>query len=184
MIGVRRWLSDVVAFCQRQRLRRAGVNIGSMTSVAPGVAIRNGSGGRITIGSRCEISPGVIISSYGGTIVIGDDVFIGPYCVLYGHGGLVIGSKTLIAAHTVVIPANHNFDRIGEPIACQSESRIGIQIGEDCWIGAGARILDGVVVGNGSVVGAGAVVTRSIPGLAIAVGVPARVVRTRGSTSG
>jgi acetyltransferase-like isoleucine patch superfamily enzyme len=66
------------------------------------------------------------------------------------------------------------------PIAQQGITRQGIVIGEDVWIGCGARILDGVQIGNGAVIGAGAVVTRSVPDYCIAVGVPAKVVGRRG----
>jgi acetyltransferase-like isoleucine patch superfamily enzyme len=53
-------------------------------------------------------------------------------------------------------------------------------LGEDVWLGAGVIVLDGVRVGKGSIIGAGAVVTKEIPEYSIAVGVPARVVGTRG----
>jgi acetyltransferase-like isoleucine patch superfamily enzyme len=50
-------------------------------------------------------------------------------------------------------------------------------IEEDCWLGTGAIILPGVHIGRGSIIGAGAVVTKDIPPLSLAVGIPARVVR-------
>lgn len=54
-----------------------------------------------------------------------------------------------------------------------------ITIGNDVWIGARTILLDGVTIGTGAIVGAGAVVTRDIPPYAVAVGVPAKVVRMR-----
>ena len=54
-----------------------------------------------------------------------------------------------------------------------------INIGHDTWIGHGAVIMPGVAVGNGAVIGSNAVVTRDVPPYAIAVGVPAKVVRMR-----
>jgi len=54
-----------------------------------------------------------------------------------------------------------------------------VTIGDGAWIGAGAKILDGVTVGEGAVIGAGAVVRDPVPASAIAVGIPARIVGTR-----
>jgi acetyltransferase-like isoleucine patch superfamily enzyme len=100
--------------------------------------------------------------------------------VLYGHGGLNIGDNARIAAHVVIVPANHVFMEADVPIAHQGETRMGVTIGSDVWIGAGALILDGVTIGAGAVVGAGTVVTRDVPELTVVVGNPARVLRRRG----
>ncbi len=66
-------------------------------------------------------------------------------------------------------------------IRLQGESRKGITIGSDVWIGAGAIILDNVKIGDGCVIGAGAVVTKSVPSYSVAVGVPAKVIKKRDS---
>jgi virginiamycin A acetyltransferase len=52
-------------------------------------------------------------------------------------------------------------------------------VGHDCWIGRGATLMPGSVLGNGVIVGAGAVVTGSVPDYAIVAGNPARIVRMR-----
>ena len=54
-----------------------------------------------------------------------------------------------------------------------------IKIGNDVWIGVEAMILDGVTIGDGAVIGARTVVTKDIPPYAIAVGVPAKIVKYR-----
>ncbi|HVS35913.1 MAG TPA: acyltransferase [Gemmataceae bacterium] len=140
-----------------------------------------GYGGRLRLSTGARISDGAILAPYGGSIELGENVFIGPYCVIYGHGGLVIGRHTMIAAHTVIIPSNHRFDDPHRPIGQQGETSLGITIGQDVWIGCGVRILDGVEIGDGCVIGAGAVVTGSIPPGTVAVGVPARVIKSRGT---
>ena len=60
----------------------------------------------------------------------------------------------------------------------QGLEKIGINIGQNCWIGAKVTILDGVEIGNNCVIGAGSVVTKSFPDNTIIAGVPARVIRT------
>jgi acetyltransferase-like isoleucine patch superfamily enzyme len=54
-----------------------------------------------------------------------------------------------------------------------------VAIGNDVWVGREAVILSGVTVGDGAVVGTRAVVTEDVPPYAIAVGVPARLVKKR-----
>ena len=58
-----------------------------------------------------------------------------------------------------------------------------ITIGHDTWIGHGAVIMPGVAIGNGAIIGSNAVVTHDVPAYAIAVGVPAKVIRSRFSPS-
>jgi acetyltransferase-like isoleucine patch superfamily enzyme len=136
-------------------------------------------GGRILVSEWVIISDGVIIATYGGAIEIAARAYIGPYCVLYGHGGLVIGRNTMIGAHTVIVPANHGYERVDVPMNLQPLTRKGINIGDDVWIGSGCRVLDGIRIGKGAVIGAGSVVTRDIDPYSIAFGVPAVVVRSR-----
>jgi len=54
-------------------------------------------------------------------------------------------------------------------------------VGKGAWIGAGAKILDGVTIGERAVIGAAAVVRDDVAAEAVAVGIPARVVSTRGT---
>ena len=135
--------------------------------------------GKITIGADSEIHDYCQLKCFGGSIKIGEKSSVNPFCILYGHGGLTIGNNSRIATHCVMIPANHSFDRLDIPIARQEETRKGIVIGDDVWIGANSVILDGVTIGNGAVIGAGSVVSRDIAPCAVGVGVPAKVIKTR-----
>ncbi|MFQ5463217.1 MAG: acyltransferase [Phycisphaerae bacterium] len=157
----------------------ANICIHETARVAPTARLYSNGGGTIRIGENVEICDGVILATYGGTIDLGANVFVGPYSVIYGHGGLTIGRDTMVAAHTVIIPANHVFADNTHAIRGQGETRMGIEIEEDVWVGAGARILDGTRISRGSVIGAGSVVRDSVPANSVVVGVPARVVRTR-----
>jgi maltose O-acetyltransferase len=58
------------------------------------------------------------------------------------------------------------------------ESALPITIGKNVWVGSGAIVLGGVTIGDDSVIGAGAVVTKDVPARSVAVGNPARVIKT------
>ncbi|PSN10551.1 hypothetical protein C7293_27655 [filamentous cyanobacterium CCT1] len=82
----------------------------------------------------------------------------------------------MIASHCSMYANNHRFDDWTRTINSQPLTAVGITIEDDCWLGTGVRVLDGVTIGRGSVIGAGAVVSRDIPPYSVAVGVPARVI--------
>ena len=67
-------------------------------------------------------------------------------------------------------------------ICCLLYTSKPIKIGNGVWVGAGAIILPGVTIGDHSVIGAGAVVNRDIPANCVAVGNPARVIKTIAET--
>lgn len=156
-----------------------------------GIKIKSGSvslfstlhandGGEIKIGYDVFIHQGAILKTYGGEIIIGNNVAINPYVIIYGmNGGVRIGSNVMIAAQSMIIPSNHNFKSLDTPMCAQGVTSIGITIEDDVWIGAGAKILDGVKVGRGSVIAAGAVVTSDVIAYSIAAGVPARIIGSR-----
>ncbi len=134
----------------------------------------------VEMGRSCRIGVGVILDPRGGFIRMGNHCSVNPYCVLYGHGGLTIGNDVRIAAHVVIVPANHIFADRDRPIRVQGATREGIVIEDDVWIGAGARILDGVTIAKGCVIAAGAVLRESTAPYGVYAGVPARRVAERG----
>jgi acetyltransferase-like isoleucine patch superfamily enzyme len=140
--------------------------------------IRNCGGGRITVGKNCEIHPYSMILTYGGDICIGDNCSLNPFAIIYGYGGVRLGNGVRIAAHTVIIPANHVVSK-DIPFHKSGATGSGIDIGDNVWLGAGVVILDGVRIGNNSIVGAGSVVTGSVPGNTTVAGVPARSIAHR-----
>lgn len=136
--------------------------------------------GRIKIDDNSIVREGAILQTYGGSIAIGKNSAVNAYCVLQGNGGITIGDSTLIAAHVQIFSANHVFDAIDTRIESQGETKIGVKIGNDVWIGAGSIILDGVSIGDGVVIAAGSVVTTNVPERSVVAGVPARVIKQRG----
>lgn len=115
----------------------------------------------------------------GGNITIGDNCTINPYTIVYGQGNCFIGNDVRIAAHCVIVPANHIFDDCSVPIWRQGLSKKGIRIEDDVWIGAGVKVLDGVVIRKGCVIGANSVVTKSTEEYGVYVGTPAKLLSYR-----
>lgn len=157
------------------------LTLGKNASIGEYAKLLNRGNGSIEIGDNTKIEYFVLLETRrGGFIKIGANSAINAFSVIYGAGGVTIGNNTRIACHTVIVASNHNFDDVTKDIHEQGVSKKGIVIGNDVWIGAGARILDGVCIGDHAVIGAGSVVTKDIPENSVAVGVPARVVRYRG----
>lgn len=135
---------------------------------------------KLSIGDGATIERGIIIQTLSGQIDIGAKSYLGPYICLAGPGNITIGENALIGAHSGIFANNHVFDDPNIPINQQPLTAKGITIEDDCWLGAGVRIMDGVTIGKGSVIGGGAVVTKDIPPMSVAVGVPAKVISKRG----
>lgn len=167
----------------RRLIGRGRVRIGANPSIARGVRFNFKGGGTITLGARCTLQAGTILAPTGGSIELGDDCSLNPYSILYGQGGLKIGNGVRIAAHTVIVPSNHGFDDLTQPIFKQKSTGQGVVIEDDVWIGANCTILDGVRIAKGCVIGAGSVVSKSTEPFGIYAGVPARFIKKRGTTA-
>jgi acetyltransferase-like isoleucine patch superfamily enzyme len=130
---------------------------------------------------RCDedacISFGTVFSH--PTAEVGRSVYVGLYCCL---GDVTLEDDVLIGSHVSVMNggAQHGIERLDIPVREQPGTWPRITIGEDTWIGDRAVVL--ADVGKHCVVGAGAVVCSPLPDYAIALGVPARIVRYRNAT--
>ena len=140
-----------------------------------------GKQGEVLLHNRVTLDRGVNINSCeNGQIEICRETLIGPYSCIAGPGSVYIGEYCMISSHCGIYANQHIFSDRTRPIALQGVTTKGIVIENDCWLGTGVKVLDGVRIGRGSVIGAGAVVTKDIPPYSIAVGVPAKVIGTRG----
>lgn len=116
---------------------------------------------------------------YGYNIRLGLNVFINYHCIFLDCAPIDIGNDVQVGPAVQLYTAQHPLE--AEIRRSGLESARPIRIGSDVWIGGGAVILPGVTIGDRSVVGAGSVVVHSVPADCVAVGNPARVVRTLGS---
>ncbi|WP_246729147.1 acyltransferase [Rhizobium leguminosarum] len=111
-------------------------------------------------------------------VFIGNNTVIGRRNVITAKNRISIGNDVLIGSDVQIIDHGHGMRR-DVPIRLQKAEIGFIEIGDDVWIGAGAKILMNVTIGTGAVIGAYSVVTADIPDYAIAVGSPAKVVKYR-----
>jgi virginiamycin A acetyltransferase len=120
---------------------------------------------------------GVTFSKVGARL--DENVYVGPFCNL----GLVHLERDVLMAGGVHVPSGpntHGTQSLDVSIREQPGVRRLVRIGAGSWVGNGAIIL--ADVGRDCIIGAGAVVTNPIPDRGVAVGVPARVIRTRGES--
>lgn len=109
---------------------------------------------------------------------VGDNSGIGINSEIYGP--VEIGENVLMGPEVVIYTNGHQFKDVNKTIMSQGFTEDEpVIIGNDCWIGRRVMVMPGVTIGNGSVIGAGAVVTRDIPPFSVAVGVPAKVIKSR-----
>ena len=102
---------------------------------------------------------------------IGKSVYVMNGVLLMASGGIIIEDYALVAAHAKIISNDH--DPYYRPaLTCKP-----VIIKEGAWIGAGAAIMKGVTVGKYAIIGSNSVVTKDIPDYAVAVGVPAKVIK-------
>jgi len=127
-------------------------SIGGDSEIRPPLYVDYGS--HVTIGARCFANFGFVALDVA-PITIGDDVQIGPNVQL------------LTPTHPLDPGLRREKWEAAEPIA----------LGDNVWLGGGAIVCPGVMIGENTVVGAGAVVTRELPANVVAAGNPARIVR-------
>jgi len=158
-IGTSVYIEDGAEF-----LGAAGIKIGNEVDIYRDVRLdARGQGNKICIADQVALERGVDIrvARENCCIEIGESTFIGPYTCISGPGDVKIGKDCLIAAHSGIVAITSlqvSYRRSGS-----KELPAGIVIEDDCWLGYGVKVLDGVTIGQGSVIGAGAVVTRNIP---------------------
>jgi acetyltransferase-like isoleucine patch superfamily enzyme len=120
-------------------------------------------GDYVRLGTLCEL----IGSS------VGEYTTINRNCYIYNSS---IGKYTTISWNVTIGAWIHTLDHF----SCRFCNKPGrVIVGNDVWLGANSVVLPGLTVGDGAVIGAGAVVTKDVPDYAVAVGVPAKIIRFR-----
>ena len=141
----------------------------------------------IEIKANCALDRGVTllcdgISSSEPKIVIGENTYINRNTFIDAMRSLKIGRNCAIGPNCYITDRDHGLE-LGIPPLQQPMIAKPTVIGDRVWLGANVTVLKGVTIGNDAVVGAGSVVTKDIPQGAIAVGVPAKVIKWKDSNN-
>lgn len=144
-------------------------------------------GDEVVISSQCKIYK----ARLSGKVSIGQNTSIyGPNThVLAKLNPITIGKYCSIAHNVTIIEYSHNYRKpttyyynqniLQGDVKDDLVSNGPIVIGNDVWVGCGAVILGGVVIGNGAVIAANSVITKDVKPYAIMAGNPARLVKMR-----
>ncbi len=133
------------------------------------------------IGPHVSLSAGMVPGQQcvsDSVVTIGDRCLIGRGSGIVGHLSIEIGDDVWAGHHIYITDQNHGFDDPDLPISQQVQPERPVRIGDGSWIGHGAVILPGSHIGRHVVIGANSVVSGDIPDFSVAVGAPARVIRT------
>lgn len=132
-----------------------------------------GEGARIRAPFHCD---------YGSYIGIGARTFVNFGAVFLDAGPITVGADVQIGPNVQLLTPTHELDT--ERRRAGWERALPVTIGDNVWLGGGVIVCPGVTIGADTVVGAGSVVTKDLPAGVLAVGSPARVVRSLASREG
>ena len=172
-----KWLyqNGSAALWARWCLRHANV-VGKKVRLWGTPAISNW--GEMIIHDRVQlistITPLELVAA-GGTLEIGEAAYINYGCSISASKLVQIGPVCSIGTYCILM--DNDFHHLEPERRNQRPESAPIVLEENVWLGARVIVLRGVTIGAGSVIGAGRVVTKNIPPRALAVGVPAKVIR-------
>ena len=164
--------------------RFAAFGPGSRLAFPPGSVFGEGSiviGADVVVGEMVSLSAGMVPGQDLGpepVLRIGDRCVIGRGSHVVAHQSVLLGDDVFVGPYTYITDQNHGYADPDVPIGRQLPRNSAVRIGAGSWLGAGAIVLPGAVIGRNVVVAAGSVVRGVVPDRCVIAGVPARVVRT------
>lgn len=134
--------------------------------------------GEIILGNRVKVWSHIhkteLHAGGKGKLIIGDNTFINSGAVISASSLVQIGKNVQIGTGTIIMDSDfHNVDGKDTDVIATP-----ITIGDNVWLATRVIVLKGVTIGEGSTIGSGAVVTKDIPPYSLAVGVPAKVIKS------
>ncbi|PCJ01728.1 MAG: hypothetical protein COB14_03555 [Alphaproteobacteria bacterium] len=161
------------------RGKASNIIIGDNVEIYGAIDLRNRENGKIIIKDNVRLeNDSRFVAANDAVLTLEEKCFLGPHNIINCGVDVTIGSYTISGPGVIIQSSNHGMDK-GTPIWEQHHTYGVITIGEDVWLGAGAKILAGVTIQDGGVVGAGAVVTQDVMANKIVGGIPAKEIGER-----
>lgn len=132
------------------------------------------------VGSNCRIHAVTFLNAESGfgRLSIGSDCYIGPDVLLDMAGHLQIGNGAVLSARAIILTHDDPGSSHGSPLCkIYPAAKRTTSIGAYCWVGAGAILVAGTVLGEQSVVAAGSVAKGELPAFGLYAGQPAKLKR-------
>jgi acetyltransferase-like isoleucine patch superfamily enzyme len=150
--------------------------IGNYTYIGNPLIIQGAS--NIYIGNYVRIYPLLRAEVYGqGRIFIEDNVSIGHNLHLAAFKDLIIGENSTISSNVFIGSLDHSYEQLDSHIMSQGMKGSKTEIGKNCFIGTGAVILAGTILGKQCIVAANSVVRGEFPDYCVMGGTPAKILR-------
>jgi len=137
------------------------------------------NGRRISIGNKVRIFPGARLEVHGnGEIILEDGISVGQNLhIISADERLVVGKDTTISANVFISNVDHDYQVLNLHILRQQYLLKPTAIGENCFIGYGAVIQPGTILGRQCIIGANSVVKGVFPDFCVIAGVPAKIIK-------
>lgn len=137
---------------------------------------------RISVGRRVHIGENSILNCPGPpekkSLFIGNNIYFGRMLQINAYRSVRIDDDVVFGDRVYISDATHNYEKKDVAIIDQGTSFAGeVHIKTGAWIGIGACIMPGVVIGEHSIVAANSVVTKDVPDYSIVGGVPAKIIK-------
>lgn len=158
------------------------INFGKNNWISDFVEIKNNKnsiefGDNVSIGRFSVLKVNYDIEK--SKLKIGNNSSCGEFCFFGSAGGISIGDNVIMGQYIRFHSQNHNYDNKDILIKDQGTIEKGIKVGNNCWIGSGVVILDGVHIHSGSVIGSNSLITKDVGPNSVVVGNPQRIVKIR-----
>jgi acetyltransferase-like isoleucine patch superfamily enzyme len=180
IVDAREWAASKLLYAPMVRARCDGVGPGLNVSNAPYVR----GHARIRIGKNCTFSSLNVRTGRfrdDPELTFGDDCYVGFGVMFQLNQRIRMGNHVLIAGNSSIQDSDgHPSDpekRMRGETELDESDIAPVEIHDYAWLGRSSHVLKGVTIGRGAVVAAGSVVASDVPDGAIAMGVPARILK-------